>query len=74
MGIDWAKQPRNWKTGRWYSENPRWWDMHLRLNTDERGDLEELCEELGVTMTDVVVHGLRALRERIEAEKKSPTA
>lgn len=71
MGLNWYNQPRNWKTGRWYTQNPRWWDMHLRLNTDERDALESLSDELKLCMTDVVVHGLRALQERIEADRKA---
>lgn len=68
MGVTWYRQPRDNITGRWYSDNPRWWDIHMRLNTDERDEVEALAKELGLSMTDCVMHGLRLLREAIEAE------
>ena len=68
MGLDWYKQPRDKKSGKWYSDNPRWWRMDLRLNTEEREELEDLAEELDIAMTDVVVNGIRLLRQKLEAE------
>lgn len=70
MGVDWYRQPRDNITGKWYSDNPRWWDCHLRLNTDERDELEEIADELGISMTDALMHGLKLLRRQVEADRK----
>lgn len=65
MGIDWDRQPRDRRTGKWYSNDPRWWQLHMLLSTDEREALEDMAEELDTTMTDVVCQALKLLREKI---------
>ena len=41
MGVTWYTQPRDNISGRWYTNNPRFFDMHLRLSSDERNDIEK---------------------------------
>ena len=71
MGLDWDRQPRDQKTGKWYSDDPRWWQIHILLNTEEREELEVLADAMETTMTDVLCQGLRLVREKLDEALKA---
>lgn len=60
MGVDWDKQTRDPVTGRWYSDDPRFERLILRLTDEDRKLIEDGARRSGLSMTEFVLTAVRA--------------
>ena len=58
------------KVGRPKIDNPKNMRMEIRLTRDQAELLEQLAEELGISKTDVILKGIRAVSSLLARKKK----
>ena len=52
------------------TSNPRNKNIGIRVTSDEKQAIEELASRLGLTLTDTIIEGLKALDEKYKLLKK----
>ena len=57
------------KTGRPPKENPRNINLNIRLRKDEAALIQECADKLSTTRTDVIMQGVKLVKDRIAKQK-----
>ena len=52
------------------TSNPRDKNIGIRVTSDEKKEIEELADRLGLTLTDTIIEGIKALDEKYKLLKK----
>lgn len=53
-----------------FSSNPKNITVSIRLNKEEKQELDNLADRLGLTLTDTIKEGIKALDEKYKLLKK----
>ena len=60
------------RTGRPPKENPRNINLNIRVSKNESALIKECAKELDTTRTEVIIKGVKMVKEEIESKRETP--